>query len=145
MATVTSLLHDKGPHEVWSIAPEASVYEAIAMMAARGVGALVVLDGQTVVGMVSERDYARKVILQGKSSRDTPVRAIMTATVYYVHPEQTIDDCMALMTTRHIRHLPVLVDERLVGLVSIGDIVKALIDDQAVRIQQLEGYITGSR
>jgi CBS domain-containing protein len=145
MATVTSLLHDKGPHEVWSIALEASVYEAIAMMAARGVGALVVLDGQTVVGMVSERDYARKVILQGKSSRDTPVRAIMTATVYYVHPEQTIDDCMALMTTRHIRHLPVVVDERLVGLVSIGDIVKALIDDQAVRIQQLEGYITGSR
>ena len=144
MANVTHLLQDKGP-DVWSIAPDASVYEAIEMMAARKVGALVVVDGQKVVGIVSERDYARKVILRGKSSRDTPVRAIMTAKVQYVRPEQTIDDCMALMTARHIRHLPVMVDERLVGIVSIGDIVKALIDDQAVRIQQLEGYITGSR
>ncbi len=144
MASVTSLLQDKGS-DVWSIAPDTSVYEAIEMMAARKVGALVVVDGQKMVGIVSERDYARKVILQGKSSRDTPVRAIMTDTVRYVRPEQTIDDCMALMTARHIRHLPVMVDERLVGIVSIGDIVKALIDDQAVRIQQLEGYITGSR
>jgi len=144
MASVTSLLQDKGP-DVWTIAPDASVYEAIEMMAAKRVGALVVVEGQKVVGIVSERDYARKVILRGKSSRDTPVRAIMTGKVHYVRPEQTIDDCMALMTARHIRHLPVLVDERLVGIVSIGDIVKALIDDQAVRIQQLEGYITGSR
>ncbi len=143
MASVTSLVQGKGP-DVWTIAPDASVYEAIAMMAARTVGALVVVDGQKVVGIVSERDYARKVILQGKSSRDTPVRAIMTEKVQYVRPEQTIDDCMALMTARHIRHLPVMVDERLVGIVSIGDIVKALIDDQTVRIQQLEGYITGS-
>jgi len=143
MASVTSLVQGKGP-DVWTIAPDASVYEAIAMMAARMVGALVIVDGQKVVGIVSERDYARKVILQGKSSRDTPVRAIMTEKVQYVRPEQTIDDCMALMTARHIRHLPVMVDERLVGIVSIGDIVKALIDDQTVRIQQLEGYITGS-
>ncbi len=143
MASVTSLLQNKGS-DVWSIAPDTSVYEAIEMMAARKVGALVVVDGQKVVGIVSERDYARKVILQGKSSRDTPVRAIMTETVQYVRSEQTVDDCMALMTARHIRHLPVMVDERLVGIVSIGDIVKALIDDQAVRIQQLEGYITGS-
>jgi len=144
MASVTSLLQDKGP-DVWTIAPDASVYEAIAMMAAKGVGALVVVDGRKVVGIVSERDYARKVILQGKSSRDTLVRAIMTDKVHYVRPEQTVEDCMALMTARHIRHLPVMADERLVGIVSIGDIVKALIDDQTVRIQQLEGYITGSR
>ena len=144
MANVTRLLQDKGS-DMWTIAPDTSVYEAIEMMAARKVGALVVVDGQKVVGIVSERDYARKVILQGKSSRDTPVRAIMTEKVYSVRPEQTVDDCMALMTARHIRHLPVMVDERLVGIVSIGDIVKALITDQEVRIQQLEGYITGSR
>ncbi len=144
MANVTRLLQDKGS-DVWTIAPDASVYAAIEMMAARKVGALVVVDGQKVVGIVSERDYARKVILRGKSSRDTPVRAIMTDTVYSVRPEQTIDDCMALMTARHIRHLPVMVDERLVGIVSIGDIVKVLITDQEVRIQQLEDYITGSR
>jgi len=144
VANVTRLLQDKGS-DVWTIAPDASVYAAIEMMAARKVGALVVVDGQKVVGIVSERDYARKVILRGKSSRDTPVRAIMTDTVYSVRPEQTIDDCMALMTARHIRHLPVMVDERLVGIVSIGDIVKVLITDQEVRIQQLEDYITGSR
>ena len=142
MTTVAQLLQGKGS-EVWSVAPDATVYDAISIMADKGVGALVVLAGQQLVGIVSERDYARKVILQGKSSRDTPVRAIMTDRVHYVGPEQTVEECMALMTAKRIRHLPVLRGERLDGIVSIGDLVKALIAEREVRIQQLESYITG--
>jgi CBS domain-containing protein len=142
MTSVAHLLHAKG-HAVWSIPPDASVYEAIKLMADKGVGALLVMEGQKLVGIVSERDYARKVILQGKSSRDTPVREIMTDKVFYVRPDQTVEDCMALMTAQRIRHLPVLDDDRVVGVVSIGDLVRAVISEQEVRIQQLEQYIMG--
>ena len=142
MTSVAHLLHAKG-HAVWSIPPDALVYEAIKLMADKGVGALLVMEGQRLVGIVSERDYARKVILQGKSSRDTPVREIMTAKVFYVRPDQTVEECMAVMTAHRIRHLPVLDDDHLLGVVSIGDLVKALLSEQEVRIQQLEQYIMG--
>jgi CBS domain-containing protein len=142
MTNVAHLLHAKG-HAVWSVPPDASVYEAIKLMADKGVGALLVMEGKRLVGIVSERDYARKVILQGKSSRDTPIREIMTSKVFYVRPEQTVEDCMALMTAHRIRHLPVLDDDQVRGVVSIGDLVKAVISEQEVRIQQLEQYIMG--
>ena len=142
MTSVAHLLQAKG-HAVWSIPPDASVYEAIKLMADKGVGALLVMEGQRLVGIVSERDYARKVILQGKSSRDTPIREIMTDKVFYVRPEQTVEDCMAVMTARRIRHLPVLDDDQVIGVVSIGDLVRAVISEQEVRIQQLEQYIMG--
>ena len=142
MTSVAHLLHAKG-RAVWSIPPDASVYEAIKLMADKGVGALLVMEGQRLVGIVSERDYARKVILQGKSSRDTPVREIMTDKVFYVRPDQTVEDCMALMTAQRIRHLPVLDDDRVIGVVSIGDLVRAVISEQEVRIRQLEQYIMG--
>jgi CBS domain-containing protein len=142
MTSVAHLLQTKG-HAVWSIPPDASVYEAIKLMADKGVGALLVMEGQRLVGIVSERDYARKVILQGKSAWDTPVKEIMTDKVFYVRPDQTVEDCMALMTARRIRHLPVLDDNRVIGVVSIGDLVKAVISEQEVRIQQLEQYIMG--
>ena len=142
MTSVAHLLDTKG-HDVWSIPPDASVYEAIKLMADKGVGALLVMEGHKLVGIVSERDYARKVILQGKSSRDTPIREIMTDKVFYVRQEQTVEDCMALMTARRIRHLPVLDDDQVIGVVSIGDLVKAVISEQEVRIQQLEQYIMG--
>src|SRR5436309_15048656 len=126
MKRICDLLDDKG-RAVWSLAPDATVYEAIEQMAQKGVGALLVMEGQRLVGIVSERDYARKVILQGKSSWDTPIREIMTDKVFYVRPEQTVEDCMALMTARRIRHLPVLEDDQVIGVVSIGDLVKAVI------------------
>ena len=142
MTSVAHLLHAKG-HAVWSIPPDASVYDAIKLMADKEVGALLIVEAQRLVGIVSERDYARKVILQGKSSRDTPVREIMTDKVFYVRPEQTVEECMAVMTAHRIRHLPVLDDDHLLGVVSIGDLVKALLSEQEVRIQQLEQYIMG--
>ena len=142
MTTIARLLESKG-HDIWSIPPDASVYQAIELMAEKGVGALPVVEGEKLVGIVSERDYARKVILKGKTSRETPVRDIMTDQVFYVRPEQTVDECMALMTAKRIRHLPVLVDDRLVGIVSIGDLVKSVISEKDVLIQQLESYITG--
>jgi CBS domain-containing protein len=144
MTTVAQLLSAKG-QDIWSVSPDASVYTAIELMADKQVGALLVVHDQHVAGIVSERDYARKVILQGKSSQTTLVREIMTDKVYFVRPEQSIEDCMALMTARRIRHLPVLQDDRLLGVVSIGDVVKALLADRDVRIEQLEQYITGSR
>lgn len=142
MTSVAHLLDTKG-HAVWSIAPEASVFDAIKLMAEKEVGALVVVEGERLAGIVSERDYARKVILRGRSSSETAVREIMTDKVFYVHPEQTVEECMALMTAKRIRHLPVLRGDRLDGIVSIGDLVKALIAEREVRIQQLESYITG--
>jgi CBS domain-containing protein len=143
MTIVAQLLHAKGS-DIWSVTPDTSVYDAIKLMAERGVGALLVMSGERLVGIVSERDYARKVILRGKSSKETPVRAIMTERVYYVRPEQSIDECMAIMTDRRIRHLPVLEAERVVGVISIGDVVKAVISQQEFMIQQLESYITSS-
>jgi CBS domain-containing protein len=143
MKTVKQLLDAKG-HNVWITAPDASVYEALKLMADKDVGALLVLDAGKPVGIISERDYARKVILKGKFSRDTLVREIMTTQLVYVRPEQTVQECMALMTDRRIRHLPVLAGADLVGLVSIGDLVKAIISEQEFLIQNLQDYITGS-
>ena len=142
MKTVTQLLRAKG-HEILSVSPEASVFEALKVMAAKNVGALLVVEGERLVGVFSERDYARKVILQGKASKEIPVREIMTSHVLYVRPEQTIEECMALMTDKRVRHLPVLEEERLVGVISIGDVVKAIIAEQEFMIEQLQNYITG--
>jgi CBS domain-containing protein len=143
MITVRDILQSKG-RDVLSIAPEATVYEALKIMAEKNVGALIVLEGESVAGIMSERDYARKVILHGKSSREMRVGEIMTAKIYYVRPEQDIHECMEEMTDKHVRHLPVLEDERLVGIISIGDVVKAIIADQESTIRLLESYITGT-
>jgi CBS domain-containing protein len=142
MKTVSMLLRAKGP-EVLSIVPDAPVFDALALMAERNVGALLVMEAGRLVGILSERDYARKVILKGKTSRETPVREIMSSHVVSVRPEQTITECMALMTERRIRHLPVLEGDELVGIISIGDVVKAIITEQEFVIEQLQSYITG--
>ena len=140
MKTVTQLLQAKGT-EVHKIGIDARVIDALKLMAEKDVGALLVMDGGKLAGIISERDYARKVILQGKSSHDIPVRDIMTAKVITVHLHHTVEECMGLMTSRRIRHLPVVEDERLVGLLSIGDLVKEVIADQEATIRQLESYI----
>jgi CBS domain-containing protein len=142
MKTVAQLLRTKGQH-VLIVAPDVSVFDALGVMAEKNVGALLVVEERRLVGVFSERDYARKVILKGKASRDIPVREIMTSPVLYVRPEQTIEDCMALMTDKRVRHLPVLEDERLVGVISIGDVVKAIIAEQEFLIEQLQNYISG--
>ena len=142
MKTVAQLLRIKG-HEVLSVSPDISVFEALRVMADRNVGALLVIEGGRLAGIFSERDYARKVILKGKASKEIPVREIMTSHVLYVRPEQTIEDCMALMTDKRVRHLPVLEGERLIGVISIGDVVKAIIAEQEFIIEQLQNYITG--
>lgn len=143
MKSVKQLLDTKG-HDVWSVAPDTPVYEALELMAERNCGAVLVLAGDKLRGIMSERDYARKVILKGKASKDTPVKEIMSTDVVYVRPDQTIEECMALMTDKRIRHLPVMEDQKLVGLISIGDVVKAVISEQEFIIHQLENYITGS-
>ncbi len=142
MKTVDNLLAKKGT-EVWSIAPEASIYDAVSLMAEKGIGALLVMEGEQLRGIVSERDYARKVILAGKSSRETPVSDIMTTAVLCAKLEQTVEQCLALMTDKRIRHLPVAEGGRVVGLVSIGDLVKEIIAEQQFIIEQLEHYIAG--
>jgi len=142
MKTVAQLLRTKG-HEVLSVSPELSVFEALEVMAEKNVGALLVLEGERLVGVFSERDYARKVILKGKASKEIPVREIMSTHVLYVRPQQTVEDCMALMTDKRVRHLPVMEEERLVGVISIGDVVKAIIAEQEFMIEQLQNYITG--
>ncbi len=142
MASVKQLLQGKG-HEIWSIDPDASVYDAIAMMADKEVGALVVLEDNSLVGVLSERDYARKVVLQGRSSKDTKIRDIMTSRVAYARPDQSVEDCMAMMTDMRIRHLPVMDGDELIGIISIGDLVKAIIEEQQHVIAQLEQYISG--
>ena len=141
MKRVRDILEAKG-RDVWSIAPDASVYDAIKVMAEKSIGALLVVEGGQLVGIISERDYARKVILQGRSSKTTPVREIMTSRVIYTHPDQNIEECMAVMTEKRIRHLPVLEQGRLVGVISIGDLVKSIIVEQKFIIEQLEKYIT---
>jgi len=142
MKTVTQLLRTKG-QQVLSVAPDIPVFEALEVMADKNVGALLVVEGERLVGVFSERDYARKVILKGKSSKDTPVREIMSSHVLYVRPEQTIEDCMALMTDKRVRHLPVMEEGRVVGVISIGDVVKAISAEQEFIIEQLQNYITG--
>ncbi len=141
MATVKQLLQGKG-HDIWSIGPEASVYDAIELMADKEVGALVVLDGDSLVGVLSERDYARKVVLQGRSSKGTKIKEIMTSHVVYARPKQTVEECMALMTDKRIRHLPVMDGDELLGVISIGDLVKAITEEQQHVIEQLEQYIS---
>jgi len=140
MKTLKQLLAAKG-NQVYSIGPDAKVIEALQLMAQKDVGALVVMEGGRLVGMLSERDYARKVILHGRSSQDVPVRDIMTSDVITIDPGKTIEDCMGLVTQRRIRHLPVCEGEKLIGLVSIGDLVKEVIADQEQTIKQLESYI----
>lgn len=140
MKTALDVLNEKGT-QVYSIGPDASVLDALRRMAEHEVGALPVLDGDRLVGLVSERDYARKVILLERSSRTTPVRDIMMTRVTYVEPSRSVEECMALMTDKRVRHLPVLQDGRMIGLVSIGDLVKAIIDEQQFIISQLELYI----
>lgn len=144
MTTVRQILGTKG-REVWSVSPDTTVYDAIKLMAEKNVGALVVLVEDLLRGIISERDYARKVILKGKSSKEIPVKEIMSTDVVTIQPHQSIEECMALMTIRRIRHLPVLESNKLVGVISIGDVVKAIISEQEFVIKQLENYITGTR
>lgn len=140
MRTVQQMLEEK-TYKLLSIAPTASVLDALKLMSEKDVGALVVLDGEKLIGIFSERDYARKVILFGKSSKDTAVSEIMTAKVVCVRPEQTAEECMSVMTTKRVRHLPVLSEKKVIGVISIGDVVKAMIQDQQQTIEQLEQYI----
>ena len=142
--TVKQLLQIKG-YEVWSVTPETSVYDALKVMAEKNVGALLVMEGDRLGGIFSERDYARKVILKGKSSKELTVREIMTEKVDCVSLSHSVRECMALMTEKHHRHLPVIEEGRVAGMISIGDVVKAIISDQEFTIGQLESYITGSR
>ena len=142
MKTVKHILDKKGP-EVWSIGADAPVFEAIRLMAEKEVGALMVKDGERIVGIVSERDYARKVILKGRSSKETRTEEIMTTRVVYVNPERTIEECVALMTNKGIRHLPVLDEGELMGMLSSRDLLGAIIAEQQYEIEQLERYITG--
>ncbi len=140
MKTVNQLLQVKG-RSVWSVTPESSVFSALKLMAEKNVGALLVMNGDGLRGIMSERDYARKVILLGKSSHDIAVRDIMSDKVICVGPKQTVDECMAVMSGKRIRHLPVLESGKVIGMLSIGDLVKEVIADQQLTIQQLESYI----
>jgi CBS domain-containing protein len=142
MQTAADILRAKG-HAVWSVPPTATVLDALRVMAEHDIGAVLVLDGDRLVGILSERDYARKVVLAGRSSKDSQVKEVMTAHVMCVAPNRSIDDCMALMTEKRLRHLPVLEHKQIVGIVSIGDLVKATIDEQQSTIAQLQTYITG--
>jgi CBS domain-containing protein len=142
MKTIKDVLRDKG-QAVWTIDVNALVLDALELMAEKEIGALMVMEDGRLAGVMSERDYARKVVLLGKSSKDTPVREIMTRKVLYVKPEQTVEECMALMTEKHVRHMPVLDGDSMIGVVSIGDIVKSVISEQQFLISHLENYIRG--
>lgn len=142
MKTIKEILEGKGSH-VWTIAPDASVMDALRLMAEKEVGALAVTEDGKLVGIISERDYARKVVLKGRASRDTRVQEIMATRVICTQIDQTVDECMALMTEKRIRHLPVMSDGQMVGMVSVGDLVKSIIADQKFVIDQLVRYITG--
>ena len=143
MTTVAEILKSKSHAAVYSVAPQDSVFQALRTMAEKEVGALLVLDGGTIAGIFTERDYARKLALRGRTSMDTPVRDVMTASVLCVRPNQTSEQCMQLMTGNRLRHLPVVDDGKLVGMISIGDLVKDIISEQKFIIEQLEHYITG--
>ncbi|MET0028428.1 MAG: CBS domain-containing protein [Candidatus Thiodiazotropha sp.] len=142
MQTINQLLQNKGSH-VETVTAETSVYDALAIMADKGIGALVVLRGAQPVGLFSERDYARNIILKGRASKSTPVSEVMSTQVLVAHPQQSVEECMAVMTEKRVRHLPVMEDDQLVGIISIGDLVKAIIDNQRFMIDQLVSYING--
>ncbi len=142
MMTVKQILDEKG-RDVWTIGPDAPVFNALRLMAEKDVGALVVQDKDDILGVISERDYARKIVLLGKTSQETRVSEIMTTSVYGVHPETTAEACMALMTEKRIRHLPVCEQGRLAGIISIGDVVKSIIRQQKFTIEDLQNYIMG--
>lgn len=143
MATVSDMLRTKG-YDIWSVTPDTMVYDALRLMADKNIGAVLVMKAENLVGILSERDYARKVVLLGKSAMDTPAGAIMTDRVICVRPEESAEQCMALMTEKKVRHLPVLKDDELLGVISIGDVVKAIIPEQEFIIEQLEHYIRGT-
>ncbi len=142
MKSVKEILDSKG-YEIFSVRPDDTIFDAVKMMADKGIGSALVMDGEKLVGIVTERDYARKVILEGKSSKESTVKEVMTSQVLCVSPERTVDECMALMTDKRARHLPVVDHKKVVGVVSIGDLVKAVISEQQVLIDQLQHYITG--
>ncbi len=142
MKLVKHILSSK-ENAIWHITPDESVVDAIKLMAEKRIGALLVMENEELIGIISERDYARKVILQGKSSKETPVKDIMTAEVYRIQPEQTVEDCMEIMTEKRFRHLPVIEGGKVIGVLSIGDLVKAIIAEQQFTIEQLESYIAG--
>ena len=145
MTTVADILKSKADPAVHTIGPAASVFEAVGLMAQKNIGALLVVEHDDVVGMLTERDYARKVALMARSSKDTPLRDIMTRPVMYVQPQHTSQECMALMTENRLRHLLVMDGGKLIGLISIGDLVKDIISEQKFSIEQLEHYISGQR
>lgn len=145
MTAVADILKSKADPAVHAIAPTASVFDALQRMADKGIGALLVMEGEAIVGIVTERDYARKIALKGRTSALTLVRDVMTTSVMFVRPMQTSEECMALMTENRLRHLPVVEDGKLLGLISIGDLVKDIISEQKFIIEQLEQYITGLR
>ena len=143
MTTVSDLLKDKGD-EVWSIGPDKTVYDAIKLMDMKGIGALVVISGDKLVGIISERDYARKIILKDRASKNTSVQEIMTREVFYTIPEQKVEECMVMMTSHHIRHLPVMKDKKVTAMITLGDVVKEIIKEQNDKIKYLEDYVTWS-
>ena len=140
MPSMLQVLASKGSH-VWSISPDATVFAGLTLMAEKNIGALLIVENDKPIGIMSERDYARKIILEGRSSRDTKIRSIMTTRLVWTHPSDSVAHAMALMTREHIRHLPVVDGESVLGMVSIGDLVKAMIDQQQFTIEQLERYI----
>lgn len=143
MTTIQQVLDSKG-HDVLTVQPDDTVFHALELMARKNVGAVIVTENGAPIGIFTERDYARNVILKGRSSANTPVRDIMSADVIFVRPEQTVDECMAIMTDKRFRHMPVLHEGKLIGIVSIGDLVKTIIDQQEFTIEQLKGYIGGN-
>jgi CBS domain-containing protein len=143
MRTVKDILRTKG-RDIWSVSPDDTVYDALTFMAEKNIGAVLVMEDERLEGILSERDYARKVDLLGKRAAETPVKAIMTERVVCVNLTETVEECMALMTDKRVRHLPVVEDNRVIGVVSIGDVVKSIISEQEFIIEQLEHYITGS-
>ena len=143
MTTIAQLLNTKGD-QIWSVEPKATIFEALEIMSEKEIGALLVMEDGKLKGIFSERDYARKVILKGKSSKETPVGELMTKKVFYIDSQKTINDCMAMMTAKRIRHVPVIEDNQVMGIVTIGDVVNQIISEQEVTINHLENYITGS-
>ena len=143
MKTVHEILLNKG-NQVWTISPDSTVYDALKLMSEKEIGAVLVCEGDSIKGIMSERDYARKIILQGKLSKETKISEIMSDKVIYVNPDMRTDECMALMINKKIRHLPVLENQKLAGLISIGDVVKAVIDEKEFLIDQLVNYITST-